>query len=485
MARTMLKPDSTRYSSLTPTRVSGPEWIEPPPQVASPESINLAAFRIQEDFPSDSALDSCLREILQQARLTTAASGAVIAFARDGKMVCRATLGDKAPSVGTCLNTRSGLSGTCIQTREMQLCDDTLADPRVNAIACRDLGIRSIVVLPVLDGRDLWGVLELFSSTPRAFSDSDLQALQSLGRKISQKVYEEIASGSTLLLPEVFNPPPSIDPTELDPGIAEIPVEPEAQAAATMRRDYRTGALTAFVLALALLLGWMVGRVGWTMAVNRAPIQLSLASQDAPAPVASTHPSESVREDGPVPSPPVASSPGQPAVSKAAPQPAVAKPQATNSREAKSKTEISGPVGGLVIYEHGKVVFRMAPTESASKAASGVEEADPIQKAATKQEDAEAVPSSPAVVPAHSYLLRRVEPEYPESARQQHIQGPVVLSALVGSDGSVRELQVISGDALLVKAATDAVRQWRFQPHQLNGRAVEFETQITVNFALP
>ena len=99
--------------------------------------------------------------------------GAVIALARGDKMVCRATMGDKAPSAGVCLNTRSGLSGACVQTREMQLCDDTLADPRVNVVACRDLGIRSIVVLPVLDGGELWGVLEVFSSVPRAFSDSD------------------------------------------------------------------------------------------------------------------------------------------------------------------------------------------------------------------------------------------------------------------------------------------------------------------------
>ena len=47
------------------------------------------------------------------------------------------------------------------------------------------------------------------------------------------------------------------------------------------------------------------------------------------------------------------------------------------------------------------------------------------------------------------------------------------------------KLTVISGDPLLAKAATDAVRQWRFNPHQLKGKAVEFETRITVNFALP
>ena len=136
-------------------------------------------------MPSDVALDLRLHEILQQARLTTAANGAVIALAVGDRMVCRATLGEKAPSVGVSMNTRSGLSGACVQSREMQLCDDSLADPRVNAMACRDLGIRSIVVLPVLSGGELWGVLEVFSSVPHAFNESDLQSLQSLSRKIS------------------------------------------------------------------------------------------------------------------------------------------------------------------------------------------------------------------------------------------------------------------------------------------------------------
>ena len=55
----------------------------------------------------------------------------------------------------------------------------------------------------------------------------------------------------------------------------------------------------------------------------------------------------------------------------------------------------------------------------------------------------------------------------------------------LGPTASVRKLTMISGDPLLVKAATDAVRQWRFKPHQLNGKVVEFETRVTVNFALP
>jgi len=86
---------------------------------------------------------------------------------------------------------------------------------------------------------------------------------------------------------------------------------------------------------------------------------------------------------------------------------------------------------------------------------------------------------------ADEYVEQRVEPEYPEQARDRHIQGPVVLVALVGKDGAVEKLSTVSGDPQLVPAATEAVQQWRFKPFFRNGSPEEFQTQITVSFRLP
>jgi len=473
----MLKPDSTRYPSIVHTRSIGPEWIDTD---SAADGLDVGVFRSQANLPADLALDVRLHEVLQQARLATGASGAIIALARRDKIVCRASLGEKAPSAGVCLNTRSGLAGACVQTREMQLCDDTLADPRVNVVACRDLGIRSIVVLPVLDGGELWGVLELFSSVPRAFGESDLQALQSLSRKISSTVREAIDGGSTTLALEAFSQPPasgSVDPERAEPevSVASLPVQ---EPATIVRRDYRTGALTAAVLALAVFLGWMVGRVGWTMAVNRAPSQIPMTAEEEQAVKQASpevHPAPPRQEPRPTPAIPLASKP----VTSAPARPA-----------SKPKTETTTPPelnGGLVVYEHGKVVFRMGPSEKESqpKDEPGVVASGAIQQAAAREDDGSPAPAPTTPPSANGYLLERVEPQYPEAARQQHIQGPVLLNVLVGTTGLVRETSVISGDPLLAKAATDAVRQWRFNPHQLNGKAVEFETRITVNFALP
>jgi TonB family protein len=123
----------------------------------------------------------------------------------------------------------------------------------------------------------------------------------------------------------------------------------------------------------------------------------------------------------------------------------------------------------LVVYENGKVVFQQIRRSPKSNLPGASLAANPV-------------PVSPE--DARAGLMQPVEPRYPEQAKRQHIQGPVVLKALVGKEGTVRELRVISGDPRLVVAAMDAVRQWRFKPYHPNGQPVEFETQITINFTL-
>jgi protein TonB len=81
-------------------------------------------------------------------------------------------------------------------------------------------------------------------------------------------------------------------------------------------------------------------------------------------------------------------------------------------------------------------------------------------------------------------LVRQPKPIYPPLAKQARIQGVVHLSAVIGKDGTIKDLQLISGHPLLVQAALDAVKQWVYQPTLLNGEPVEVQTQIDVNFTL-
>jgi protein TonB len=81
-------------------------------------------------------------------------------------------------------------------------------------------------------------------------------------------------------------------------------------------------------------------------------------------------------------------------------------------------------------------------------------------------------------------LVRQPKPVYPPLAKQARISGVVKLDAIIGKDGTIQNLRVVSGHPLLVPAALEAVKQWVYQPTLLNGEAVEVVTQIDVNFTL-
>jgi periplasmic protein TonB len=81
-------------------------------------------------------------------------------------------------------------------------------------------------------------------------------------------------------------------------------------------------------------------------------------------------------------------------------------------------------------------------------------------------------------------LIQKVEPQYPPLARSARVQGDVVLSAVIDTNGQITNLQLVSGHPMLVPAAIAAVKQWRYKPYLLNGQPVEVETTITVIFSL-
>ena len=83
---------------------------------------------------------------------------------------------------------------------------------------------------------------------------------------------------------------------------------------------------------------------------------------------------------------------------------------------------------------------------------------------------------------ADGLKIRDVQPQYPPMAKVAHIQGDVVLQATISKSGVIENLRAISGHPILIQAALDAVRQWKYKPYLLNGEPVEVETTIKVNF---
>lgn len=135
-------------------------------------------------------LDAALQLLADRAQYITGATGAAIALRRDGKndMLCRASTGTNAPELGALLSTEFGLSGESVRTKQALRCDDAERDARVNREVCRQLGIASVVVMPVVHDDQVLGVFELFSGKAHAFGERDLSAIQRLSEMVETAV---------------------------------------------------------------------------------------------------------------------------------------------------------------------------------------------------------------------------------------------------------------------------------------------------------
>lgn len=135
-------------------------------------------------------LDAALQLLASRAQYITGANGAAIALRRQGKndMLCRASTGSNAPELGALLSTEFGLSGESVRTRQPLRCDDAERDARVNREVCQQLGIASVVVMPVVNDDEVLGVFELFSGKANAFGERDLSALQRLSEMVETAV---------------------------------------------------------------------------------------------------------------------------------------------------------------------------------------------------------------------------------------------------------------------------------------------------------
>ena len=404
----------------------------------------LAAYGV-ESVAFDLALDLVLNEVVEQARAATGATGAAIALARNGVMECRATTGQDAPDLGMRVETETGLSGACLRTGEVQDCADTESDPRVDAEACRQLGVRSMMILPLSDGIKAFGILEVLSSQPNAFGPDDINALKKLAQRIVESKSEAEQGVAGLFPPAERKPQQTphlerspekvteIRPPVLSPVTPEPPSIPAASEPST--NDLWTTVLVILVIATAVVLGVLIG---W-----RSGARKFVAAPTVAKPIA--QPNES-------------SAPA-PAASRAPAVNSATQPLSESTRQAVSHTgpdtvSTAVPAGGLVVTENGKVIYRSQP-------------------------------GGQAKAPTPGTVIRRVEPQYPADAKSRRIQGPVVLDVQVLSDGNVGTIGIVSGEPPLTEAAVHAVRQWKYQPNVVNGRPVEGQTRVTINFTLP
>jgi len=175
-------------------------------------------------------LDAALQLLADRAQYITGANGAAIALRRSGKndMQCRASTGANVPELGALFSTEFGLSGESVRTRQPLRCDDAERDPRVNREGCRQLGIASVVVMPVVNDDEVLGVFELFSGRVNAFGERDLSALQRLSEMVETAVRLARAAES---IPQIATDAPAVAASgdELDEEILEVETEAPAE----------------------------------------------------------------------------------------------------------------------------------------------------------------------------------------------------------------------------------------------------------------
>jgi putative methionine-R-sulfoxide reductase with GAF domain len=205
-----------------------------PPKESFTDVLN-AATAIQREAESLGAdLEAILTLVASRARTVLRSSGAAIALAgKDADtMTCRASAGESAPPVGVSLHVGSGFSGECVRTAKLLCCNDSDTDDRVDRDTCRALGIRSVLAAPLRSAGKTIGLMEVFSSQPGNYRESDNAILQRLADTVSAAIHRALAVHTPA--PE---PPEPSKPYVAPPGSVLFAYAPEESAESSKEKS--------------------------------------------------------------------------------------------------------------------------------------------------------------------------------------------------------------------------------------------------------
>lgn len=210
---------------------------------------------------SEPAPEDALKRMAESVRAITEASGVAIAVARGAEMVCVASAGTCAIEVGASIDLDRGLAGRCARTGEVQNCPDSENDARVNREACRELGVRSMVMMPLRRRRQVVaGVLSVFSHEPEHFSPRNLRFLEFM----AGLVLEAVERSQPEPFPPAVSPQPAA-PLRLTVALATASTRSQGESQEelrplgtwTRRSRLRVAGLALLLAAVALLwMGW-------------------------------------------------------------------------------------------------------------------------------------------------------------------------------------------------------------------------------------
>jgi TonB family protein len=500
-----------------------------------------------------------LAVIAQRAQAFTNASGAAVALSEgvEDEIVCKARSGSSAPEIGAVLRVEGTFTGVCIQSGRELRCDDTETDTRVDTVAVRTLGIRSMVITPIKEDNRAIGVLAVFASTPHAFTITHVAVLKTMADQISGLLQKERRAREEGMHPE---PPPTLTriPATPAPGPVAIrppapvpvavplpvrpvtpinarvePIRPVSLAADvaapvafprreesrpevieqpvlranfgtfdSMAEQSQSGGSKRTIFLLLILVAAGAAGTWYYLKVKRAQNSAAQSVPAVTAPVAAQ----------PVPdanaTPGNGSAPGTSALTATAPapvvtsrevQPATATPVLNAKRPGddvavktvspeKPSPSTPAPVatvalagGPSKIAVNSQSPPPVAPVSAPNLTVGGTGSSalTALSRPVTTAAPAANLEQSQLV---DVQLIRSTPPTYPAIARARRVTGSVNLKVRVGKDGKVVAVQFLDGPDIFKDAAVDSVRQWQYKPATLNGKPIEQEIDIKLNF---
>ena len=240
------------------------------------------------DQAPDFALQEVLQLIAERAVAITGASGAALAIAEDNAIVCRGRAGDVAPDLGARLNPDTGFTGICYRTGEIIRCDDSEDDPRVDRDACRRLGTRSMVAVPLRSAGVVHGVLAAFSPEPYGFDDADVRGLNLLSELVLAALRPGSRQNSGFVdaapaMPLAVDSPVRIDLSRAQSAPAMFAEYQEAPEPTHVWRWIFVGLVASAILAAA---GWWWNKERTSAQAATKPLLQAEEAHSAPTTVA-------------------------------------------------------------------------------------------------------------------------------------------------------------------------------------------------------
>ena len=413
-------------------------------------------------------LDTLLECIAEAAMNLSGATGAAVAMWKNGAMVCRARCGETAPPLGASLSAEAGISGACLRTGEIQICEDTESDERIDREVCRQLGLRAMAVLPIVGWHGVNGIVEVFSTDPRSFSTEQITWLKQLAA-LAEKA-RALQPHTASNMEQRGGEDVSLDPVAPSDGFLDVIL-------ALVDRRRRplvfggAGLLVAALLGLAIWLGTSTRDDGDTKPATGAQ---AAVETPPPHPTSDNSSALATRFSSALPLKPSAGTP----VTLAAKLERLPEPRAKGNSPQVVASEPARIERTPILPPDAEVVE--APTLTADAADSSAL-GDVLDTTAAMP--ALVAPVSSGV--SSSRILHKVLPAYPREALMMRLQGAVHLEAVVSTLGTIENVKALDGPPILAAAAVEAVKQWRYQPYELNGQPVSRSTSITITFKLP